>query len=178
MKKSLSVIFLSLFVLCLFSSCSVESVEKHYSTTTNKASYGTAALTINCSDVLENLDKLDKSVKDSNVIPKDGNILKEKTFDIQKDDTAYSFFLRAAKAEKIAVDYLTPEESSYGSAYIKGIGNLYEKNCGDTSGWLFLVNGNVADKACSDYKLQKDDKIEFLYICDMNAYFSTQTTKK
>ena len=179
MKRSLSLILSVLVACCLFSSCSIESVEEHYATTTKSAkSIGVATLTIDCTSVLENLDNLDKNIKDSGVIPKDGYILKDKEEKIEKDDTAYSFLLRVAKSEKIALDYLTPEESSYGSAYIKGIGNLYEKNCGDTSGWLFLVNGKVADVACSDYKLQKNDKITFLYICDMNAYFAAQTTTK
>lgn len=30
---------------------------------------------------------------------------------------------------------------AYNSAYIEGIGNLYEFDCGNLSGWMYSVNG-------------------------------------
>ena len=60
-------------------------------------------------------------------------------------------------ANGIALDYsYTPV---YDATYIKGIGNLSEKDCGDQSGWVYKVNGWVADTSCSQYQVTAGDSI-------------------
>ena len=56
-----------------------------------------------------------------------------------------------------------------GGAYIRGINNLYEYDCGSVSGWMYKVNGDFPNVGCSDYKLSEGDSIEFLYSCDLGA---------
>ena len=55
----------------------------------------------------------------------------------------------------------------YNSAYIEGIGNIYEFDCGELSGWLYKVNGNFPSYGCSRYKLKPGDKVEWVYTCDL-----------
>ena len=64
-----------------------------------------------------------------------------------------------------------PMESSwsplYNSAYIEGIGNLYEFDCGELSGWMYSVNGEFPNYGCSGYTLQDGDVICWVYTCDL-----------
>lgn len=55
----------------------------------------------------------------------------------------------------------------YNSNYIEGIGNLYEFDCGDLSGWTYSVNGWFPNYGCSRYKLKDGDKIQWRYTCDL-----------
>lgn len=41
-----------------------------------------------------------------------------------------------------------------------GFGGLFSTN---TDGWLFYVNGSIADIGCEDYELKENDAIEFRY---------------
>lgn len=42
----------------------------------------------------------------------------------------------------------------YNSAYVQGINNLYEKDCGQWSGWMYEVNGWYPNYGCSRYQVQ------------------------
>ena len=42
----------------------------------------------------------------------------------------------------------------YNSAYIEGINNLYEFDCGELSGWMYKVNGWFPNYGCSRYQLK------------------------
>ena len=55
----------------------------------------------------------------------------------------------------------------YGSTYVEGIGNLYEFDCGELSGWMYKVNGSFPNYGCSKYILSPGDKIEWVYTCDL-----------
>ena len=55
----------------------------------------------------------------------------------------------------------------YNSAYIKGIHNLYEFDCGNLSGWMYKVNGWFPNYGCSRYSLKQGDVIEWVYTCDL-----------
>lgn len=55
----------------------------------------------------------------------------------------------------------------YDSAYIEGIANLYEFDCGSLSGWTYCVNGVFPNYGCSNFKLSDGDEIEFHYSCDL-----------
>ena len=52
------------------------------------------------------------------------------------------------------------------SVYVEGIGNLYEFDGGDMSGWMYRVNGVFANVGCSEYIIKAGDKIEFVYTCN------------
>jgi hypothetical protein len=50
---------------------------------------------------------------------------------------------------------------------VEGIGNLYELDCGELSGWSYKGNGEFPSVGCSLYKLENGDTVEWVYTCDL-----------
>lgn len=76
-------------------------------------------------------------------------------------ESAYDLIKRVCREKNIALDsQYTP---AYGTYYIRGIGNLYEFDCGSESGWRYSVNTKVPDVACSSYQLHNGDEVVFYY---------------
>ena len=120
---------------------------------------------IRCNTILDNLDQLDPAKGD--LVPADGVLLAETQVTLGEGDTPFSLLQELTRANGIHL------ESSFtpgtGSAYVEGIGNLYEFDCGPLSGWLFLVNGVSPSVSCSDYVLSDGDVVEWAFTCDMGA---------
>ena len=120
---------------------------------------------IRCDTILDNLDQLDPAKGD--LVPADGVLLAETQVTLGEGDTPFSLLQELTRANGIHL------ESSFtpgtGSAYVEGIGNLYEFDCGPLSGWLFLVNGVSPSVSCSDYVLSDGDVVEWAFTCDMGA---------
>ena len=57
----------------------------------------------------------------------------------------------------------------YNSAYIEGIHNLYEFDCGELSGWMYKVNGWFPNYGCSRYRLLPGDTVEWVYTCTLGV---------
>lgn len=49
-------------------------------------------------------------------------------------------------------------------SYIVSIGGLAEKDCGNSSGWMYTVNGKKPMMAASKYVLQDGDVVEWYYV--------------
>ena len=113
---------------------------------------------IQCKTTLAYLDKISENKK--KVIPKDGIILRLDNAVFQSGDTLYDFLIRECKKASVIIDI----DSSF-SGYIKGIGNLYEKDFGKSSGWMYTINGGYPSTGIKDYKLKNGDEIEFIYTC-------------
>lgn len=134
-------------------------------TTEEKKSEDTIQCTvyISCATVLDNMDRLPAAKK--SMIPKDGVILKETAVRVKKDATVFDALQQAAKENKIHLEYTyTPVYKSY---YIEGIYNLYEFDCGNTSGWMYSVNGEFPGGSSSLYDVEDGDVIQWLYSCDL-----------
>ena len=118
-------------------------------------------LTIRCDSVFENMDKLNP--QKTEIIPRDGVMFPQSTVVFYEGESVFNVLLRELKKNKIHIDFVnTP---AYNTAYIRGIGNLYERDCGETSGWMYLVNGSVPGYGCSQYILKPGDKVEWVYTC-------------
>lgn len=129
---------------------------------TAPAGESACTLAIRCDAVLNDLDSLAADKRE--LIPADGVLLPETQAAFADGETAFDLLRRLCRDQGIHLDFsITP---GYNSAYIKAIGNLYEFDCGQRSGWLYHVNGQSPDVTCSDYLLQPGDKVEFLYSCD------------
>ena len=76
-------------------------------------------------------------------------------------------FSRCLREEKLHFEYV--DAKAFGSVYIEGIGNLYEFDCGEQSGWIYFVNGISPGLGCSGYTVESGDEIVFAYTCDMGA---------
>ncbi len=122
-------------------------------------------ISIRCATVLNHLDWLDPDKVE--LIPADGVLLGEREVELEEGESAFSLLQRVTRAEGIHLEAsFTP---GTGSAYVEGIGNLYEFDCGQQSGWLYLVNGVSPGCSCSEYLLQPGDRVEWAYTCNMGA---------
>lgn len=123
----------------------------------------TCTLSVRCDTILENIAWLDKEKRD--IVPKDDVIFAEQTVTFQDGESVFDLLLREMKKNKIHMEFENTPICN--SAYIEGIANLYEFDCGELSGWMYKVNGEFSDDSCSLYKLKNNDKVEWVYTCDL-----------
>lgn len=127
-----------------------------------KKSY-TCTLSIECSTILNNLSDL---VSDKlELVPSDGVILAPTVVTFYEGETVFDVLQRVCKEKGIHMESSwTPV---YNSAYIEGIDNLYEFDCGELSGWTYRVNGWYPNYGCSRYQLADGERVEWRYTCDL-----------
>ena len=118
-------------------------------------------LSINCLTILNNLDMLDE--EKIPYIPPNGIVLEEKSVPISEGDTVFDVLLRETKNNSIHLEFT--KNPTLNSAYIEGIANLYEFDCGELSGWMYRVNGEFPQCGCSSYSVTPNDNIEWVYTC-------------
>ena len=129
--------------------------------TTAKKTY-TCTIYIECSTVFNNMDKLDKDLID--IIPKNGVILSKRTVTFYEGESVFDVLQRVCKENKIHME--ASFTAVYNSAYVEGINNLYELDCGSGSGWMFSVNSWFPNYGCSRYQLKQGDVVEWRYTCN------------
>lgn len=57
-------------------------------------------------------------------------------------------------------------QSTAMGTYVYSINSLAEKDCGNTSGWIYFVDGKYATTSCSKYILKGGEKISWRYTCN------------
>ena len=118
---------------------------------------------VKCDTILQNIALLDS--EKVNLVPDDGVIFEEKTVSFYEGESVFNLLMREMKRNKIHMEFVnTP---IYNSAYIEGIANLYEFDCGELSGWMYKVNGWFPNYGCSRYQLKPGDKVEWVYTCNL-----------
>jgi hypothetical protein len=123
----------------------------------------TCVVSINCASILNNMDLLDK--EKTELAPPDGIILPPVAVSFREGESAFDALKNITRERKIHLEFVnTP---IYNSAYIEGINNIYEFDCGELSGWMFKVNGWFPNYGCSRYQLKAGDVIEWIYTCDL-----------
>lgn len=123
----------------------------------------TCTLSVRCDTILQNISQIAPQKLD--IVPKDGIIYEERTVTFYEGESVFNILLREMKKNKIHLEF--ENTPIYESAYIEGIGNLYEFDCGELSGWMYKVNGSFPNYGCSRYKLKNGDKVEWVYTCDL-----------
>lgn len=97
------------------------------------------------------------------VIPASGIYYSGKCSFTEKE-SVYDILKRITKENNIALDSeYTP---MYGTYYVKGIGGLYQFDCGSESGWMYSVNGRTPNVGASNYQVSNGDVIVFYYVCE------------
>nr|MCR4804402.1 DUF4430 domain-containing protein [Clostridia bacterium] len=139
---------------------SVQPVEPQDAVVTEEAH--TCTISIECSTILDNMDKLDPDKAE--LVPDGGVILAPTVVTFYEGESVFNVLQRTCKQNRIHMEFSnTP---MYNSAYIEGIHNLYELDCGELSGWMYSVNGWYPNFGCSRYALQDSDVICWRYTCD------------
>ena len=124
---------------------------------------GTCTVTIDCSTILDNMDKLKEEKKE--FIPEDGYILKPTEVEVREGENAHDILKKVC--QDITVHMESEYTPLYESAYVEGINQIYEFDCGELSGWMFQVNGEFSDYGPTHYKVKDGDKITWVYTCDL-----------
>ncbi|MGO4495338.1 DUF4430 domain-containing protein [Paenibacillus sp. 2RAB27] len=123
----------------------------------------TVTLSVSCLTILGNMKLLDPEKVE--LVPKDGIIFKSQQVTFYEGESVFNVLQREMKKNKIHMEFVnTP---IYNSAYIEGIHNLYEFDCGELSGWMYKVNGWFPNYGASRYPLKQGDVIEWVYTCDL-----------
>ena len=130
---------------------------------------------IECGTIYDNISKL-KSGKKA-FLPASGVILDNVQVELSGGESAFDVIKKACeenvctdsckycKASGVQIEYTyTPAFNNY---YIEGIHQIYEKDCGTQSGWMYSVNGVFPDVGTSSYTVSPGDVIVFSFTCNM-----------
>ena len=118
---------------------------------------------IECSTILNNLDQLEPDKLE--MVPSGGVILSKTTVTFYEGESVFDVLQRVCKEKGVHMEAAwTP---IYNSAYVEGIHNLYEFDCGALSGWMYKVNGWYPNYGSSRYQLQDGDTVEWRFTCDL-----------
>ena len=128
-------------------------------------------LSVDCTTVLNNLDKLNP--EKTEIVPGDGIIFSEQEVIFYEGETVFDVLLREMKKNKIHMEYIM--YPLYDSNYIEGIGNLYELDGGELSGWVYMVNGLSPGYGSSSYKLSHGDVVQWKYTFDLGRDVSEES---
>ena len=129
----------------------------------NKGKTYTCTFSIECSTILNNLSMLDPNKLE--MLPSGGIILPQTTVVFYEGESVFDVLQRVCKENGIHLESeWTP---IYNTAYIEGIHNLYEFDCGALSGWMYSVNGWYPNYGCSRYQLKDGDVVQWRYTCDL-----------
>lgn len=138
----------------------IEDVSKHE---TDKTDELTCTLSVRCDTILENVSLLKKEKRE--LLPQNGVIYPKQTVTFSEGESIFDLLVREMRENKIHLEFVkTP---GINSAYIEGIGNFYEFDCGDLSGWMCKVNGQFLKTGPSNYILKDNDNVEWVYTCDL-----------
>lgn len=138
-----------------------EPVEPEHATISSVAY--TCTLSVRCDTILNNMSQLDP--KKVELVPSDGVIFPETKVTFYEGESVFNVLQREMRRAKIHMEFVhTP---MYNSAYIEGIHNLYEFDCGELSGWMYKVNDWFPNYGSSRYQLKDGDVIAWVYTCDL-----------
>lgn len=137
-----------------------------------KAKIGTCTVTVDCTSILLAMDDFNPA-KDK-FFPDNGYILEKKEVDLFEGDTVIDVLKRACEkytcsdncelCQKNGIVLDAEYNSAFGSHYVKGIHQIYEKDCGDMSGWTCKIGGEMPDYSNGDPLVKDGDSVEFVFV--------------
>ena len=144
--------------ICLFCGCNTEK----------PLSEGASSvfLTIDCKAALDSPEPLPE--KTLSRLPENGMILTQESVRFNDGESVLDLLRRELKARKISFD-ITKDS---GTIYIKGINKLHKSDCGENSGWLISVNGDLTSDKPDSYILKNGDDIVIFYTRDLAAFLA------
>lgn len=134
--------------------------QKPSDTKIENKSENTCTLTVRCDTAIGKT-----TAEKAGIVPEDGLIFPETKAEIHDGDSVFDILLREMQSRKIHMEF--SKTPGYDNVYIEGIGNLYEFDCGELSGWMYKVNDEFPKYGCNEFKVSPGDKIEFVYTCNL-----------
>lgn len=122
----------------------------------------TVTITIRCDTAVNNGMHLES--KWAGIVPASGCILDVTTVEIETGDSVFDILNRVCQKYKIHMEFTGGAASKY---YIEGINNLYERDGGLWSGWMYYVNGWYPNYGCGTFRVKAGDVIEWNYTCNL-----------
>ncbi len=99
------------------------------------------------------------------LVPANGILLYPAEVSYEEGESVFDVTKRICTENRIPFEFtLTP---LYQTAYIEGIFNLYEFDCGSGSGWVYSVNDEMPSIGCSGYMVKEGDIILWHYTCEL-----------
>lgn len=127
-----------------------------------KTATRTVTIQIRCDTILKHKKQLASGKL--KYVPSNGVILGTTTVAVSKGDTVFDVLKAVCDDRGIQLEY--SYAPVYETNYVEGINNLYQKDCGDQSGWVYKVNGWSPNVGCSQYKVKNSDRIVWAYTCE------------
>lgn len=159
MKKPFRLFLTLLSVLVLSGCVEIKTKDEYYKTEKIKSGKQ-IMMSIDCSDILDNMEMLDAGLE--KYIPEYGLILADTYFPIKDGDTAYDVLIRAVKENKIQLE----TQGMFGKKEIEGINYIYNSSCGDGSHWIYKINGKIQQPVCNIYELSAGDIVQWVFVCE------------
>ena len=122
-------------------------------------------ISISCGTLLSHMEELAEEKRE--LVPEDGWLLTPIETTFSEGESVFDVLQRTCRDQRLHMEF--SDTPVYDSAYIEGIGNLYEFDCGALSGWKYKVNGEFPHYGCSQYVLTDGDCVEWVYTCDLGA---------
>ncbi len=166
-KKDIVVLFvIFIAVVILIKGTEFQTVDEYYLTHIDDISENSKTVTfsINCEKALEKSEFLNDRQRK---LIGDGIILEPTEYVLRDGDTVFDMLSRVTRYNKIQMEYQGSDQNIYNSVYIQGINYLYEFDCGETAGWIYLVNGQQPENSCGNYKLSDGDVVEWVYSLEL-----------
>jgi hypothetical protein len=117
----------------------------------------TCYVSIDCAVVFNDWGNLNPSKRA--YIPAGGWILGKTPVYLQEGQTVFDALQAVTRNNGIQMDATGPAYA----AYIRGIANVYERDCGALSGWKFSVNGSFPNVGCGQVKLRDGDVVNWTF---------------
>lgn len=148
------------FTVCVFLfGCTKQNTEQNDSVQIASKEDFVCTLSVRCDTAIG------KCPEKEEIIPQNGIIYPESIVNFSEGESVFDILQREMINSKIHLEF--NETPLYKTAYIEGIGNLYEFDCGELSGWMYRVNGEFPGVGCSSCYVKNGDVIEFMYSCDL-----------
>lgn len=109
---------------------------------------GTVTLSIDCHSIAD---------KSASHIPDDGVLLTPMAVSLYEGETVLDVLTRVTAKQRIHLETV--------GGYVQGIGNIYEFDHGDLSGWVYLIDGREVKQSSATYRLSDGNVIEWKYVC-------------
>ncbi|MGN0633180.1 MAG: DUF4430 domain-containing protein [Oscillospiraceae bacterium] len=123
-------------------------------------------LTIDFSTVYndDNYTKLSEAHKTSSDLPEGGYYVKNETVTVDENSAVLDALIACCEQNDLPLFYQTAEQNAYHTAYVEGIGTLFEGDCTKASGWVYTVDGESPDVGMDAYQLSGGEKIDVTFV--------------